>query len=85
MPVTENAWVAPNATLVGEVLVRAFASVWYNAVIKGDLNRVQLAGFVSVGENSVIMTASSLPTGMPADCFIGRNTVIENNCTIISA
>ena len=48
-PRTENAWVAPNATisnlendlLVGEVLIRRYSSVWYNTVIRGDINRVE--------------------------------------------
>ena len=84
-PITENAWVAPNATVVGEVLILKYSSIWYNAVVRGDLNKVHILDFVSIGENSVVMTSSSLPTGMPASCKIGSNTVVENNCTIISA
>jgi len=49
-PRTENAWVAPNATIsnlnltlpsVGEVLIRRYSSIWYNTVIRGDINRVE--------------------------------------------
>jgi carbonic anhydrase/acetyltransferase-like protein (isoleucine patch superfamily) len=52
-PRTENSWIAPNATLskknkpiindlvVGEVIVKRWASVWYNSVIRGDINRVE--------------------------------------------
>ena len=50
-PRTENSWIAPSATLgksipssfilVGEVIVRRWASVWYNSVIRGDINRVE--------------------------------------------
>jgi carbonic anhydrase/acetyltransferase-like protein (isoleucine patch superfamily) len=41
VPTTDNAWVAPNATLVGEVYVSKFATVWYNAVIRGEVNAVR--------------------------------------------
>ncbi len=51
-PRVENCWVAPNATLsnpfflylfmsVGEVLIKRYSTVWYNAVIRGDINRVE--------------------------------------------
>jgi carbonic anhydrase/acetyltransferase-like protein (isoleucine patch superfamily) len=40
-PKIEECWIAPNATLVGEVRVQKFASVWYNSVIRGDINRVE--------------------------------------------
>ena len=40
-PKLENAWVAPNATIVGEVRVKRWASVWHNAVVRGDINRVE--------------------------------------------
>ena len=37
-PRTENNWVAPSATLAGEVRLRSFATVWFNAIIRGDIN-----------------------------------------------
>jgi hypothetical protein len=40
-PKIEHAWVAPNATVVGEVRVRRWSSVWHNSVIRGDINRVE--------------------------------------------
>ena len=40
-PKIENAWVAPNATVIGEVRLHRWASVWYNSVIRGDINRVE--------------------------------------------
>ena len=40
-PKIENAWVAPNATVVGEARIQRWASVWYNSVIRGDINRVE--------------------------------------------
>jgi len=70
--------------VIGEVQLRRFASVWYNAVIRGDINRVDVGYFTSIGENSVLHTAPSLPTGMNAKLFIGKNCTIGSNCTLYS-
>ena len=84
VPKTENNWIAPSATVIGEVQLRRFASVWYNAVIRGDINRVDVGQFSSIGENTVLHTAPSLPTGMLAKLTIGRNVTIGSNCTLYS-
>ena len=83
-PRTEQNWIAPNATVIGEVQLRRFATVWYNAVIRGDINRVDVNQFSSIGENTVLLTAPSLPTGMPARLHIGRNTIVGSDCTLYS-
>ena len=75
---------APSATIIGEVDIRRFASVWYNAVVRGDINRVVIGPFASVGERSVLATAPSLPTGMPARLTIGSNTSIGAGCSLYS-
>lgn len=83
-PKTEQNWIAPSATVIGEVYLRRFATVWYNAVVRGDINRVDIGGFSSIGENTVLMTAPSLPTGMRATLSIGRNTTIGSGCSLYS-
>lgn len=83
-PRTETNWIAPSATVIGEVQLRRFATVWYNAVIRGDINRVTINSFASIGENTVLHTAPSLPTGMSAQMTIGRNSVIGADCTLYS-
>ncbi len=40
-PYIENCWIAPNSTVVGEVVMKRFASVWYNSVVRGDINKVE--------------------------------------------
>ena len=83
-PRTENNWIAPSATVIGETYLMRFASIWYNAVVRGDINRVEIGQFTSVGENSVLLTAPSLPTGMQAKLTIGRNCTIGSDCTLYS-
>ena len=73
-PKIENCWIAPNSVVVGEVYMRRWSSVWYNSVVRGDINKVEIQSFASVGDGTVIHTAASLPTGMPANVVIGKNT-----------
>lgn len=77
-------YVAPNATVVGEVFLGDKTIVWSGAVIRGDLNTVRICDNTYIGENSVIHTASSLPTGIFASVDIGCNVYIGPRCTLIS-
>ena len=70
--------------LVGEVRIRRWSTVWYNCVIRGDINRVDIYNFTSIGDNTVIHTAAAIPTGMPAKVYIGRNCTIGRGCTLYS-
>lgn len=81
--VMEN-FIAPNATLVGEVLIGVETIVWYGAVIRGDMNQVRIGNNSVIGENTVIHTAGSLPTGLPAVVEIGQFVNIANGCTLYS-
>lgn len=53
-PNVDNAWVAPNASLIGEVIVSKYATVWYNVVIRAELNPVRIGHFSSVGDGTTI-------------------------------
>ena len=70
--------------LVGEVYLKKWASVWYNSVVRGDINRVTIGNFTSIGDNCVIHTAAALPTGMSAAVEIGNNCTIGAGCTLYS-
>ena len=55
--VAVDAWVAPNATVVGRVLVSNRASVWFGAVVRGDLASATGGAYSSVGDRAVVATA----------------------------
>jgi len=79
-----NTYIAPNATVVGEVMVGAGSQIWYGAVVRGDLNAIRIGNYTTIGDNTVIHTASALPTGIPASVNIGNNVNIQNGCTLYS-
>lgn len=70
-----DAWVAPTATLVGDVTVEARASVWYGAVIRADFGAVVIREGANVQDNSVI----HLATGT---CEIGAGATIGHLCLV---
>eukprot|EP00441_Pelagodinium_beii_P013450 CAMPEP_0197682648 /NCGR_PEP_ID=MMETSP1338-20131121/96791_1 /TAXON_ID=43686 ORGANISM="Pelagodinium beii, Strain RCC1491" /NCGR_SAMPLE_ID=MMETSP1338 /ASSEMBLY_ACC=CAM_ASM_000754 /LENGTH=242 /DNA_ID=CAMNT_0043264135 /DNA_START=61 /DNA_END=785 /DNA_ORIENTATION=+ len=57
--VEPNVFVAPNASVVGRVTILHKSTVWYNAVIRGDFNDVEIGGFTSIGEGAVVNTSKS--------------------------
>jgi len=77
-------YVAPNATIVGEVMIGSESIVWYGSILRGDMNQIKIGNNVSIGENTVIHTAGSLPTGLPATVEIGNYVNIASNCTLYS-
>ena len=76
-PVAANdAFVAPNATVVGRVELRDEASIWYGAVIRGDHADVSIGSVVNVQDRAVIETVASLDSGFPASVSVGDYTSV---------
>ena len=76
IPDVKDAWIAPNATLVGSVYVSKYASVWYGAVLRGELHPIRIGHFSSIGDRTTIYTNHSLPGGMCASVNIGKNVSV---------
>jgi carbonic anhydrase/acetyltransferase-like protein (isoleucine patch superfamily) len=79
--VAADAFVAPNAVLIGDVVIASGAGVWFGAVLRGDFNRIHVGAGSNVQDNAVIHTATDLPTTIGADVTIGHLAVLEG-CTI---
>jgi carbonic anhydrase/acetyltransferase-like protein (isoleucine patch superfamily) len=82
-----TAWVAPNATLIGRVHVRAHASVFYGAVLRGDLADIVLGEGSNLQDNSTIHVDAGVPATIGAGVGIGHGaiihgTTIEDGCLI---
>lgn len=77
--VAEDAFVAPTATLVGDVTVEAGASVWYGAVLRADYAPVIVRAGANVQDGAVLHA----PPGLP--CEIGAGATIAHNCVVHGA
>ena len=65
-----EAWVAPNATIIGKVKLEKNSSIWFNAVLRGDIE------LITVGENSNIQDGSVLHTDPGYPLTIGKGVTI---------
>ncbi len=74
--VDPTAFVAPTAVLIGDVTVEAGASVWFNAVLRGDYAPIVIREGANVQDGSVLHA----PPGIPVD--IGPGATIAHMCTI---
>lgn len=72
-----EAYVHPDATVIGDVTIGAQASVWPQAVLRGDSGRIEIGERTSVQDGSVIHCTEHHPTRIGADCVVGHNVHIE--------
>lgn len=73
----ETAWVAPNATIIGDVTIEAHASVWYGSVIRADLAPVVLGEGSNLQDNCVIHVDTGVPTTIGAGVGIGHSAIVH--------
>lgn len=74
-----SAFVAPTATLVGDVVVEADASVWYGAVLRGDYSRITVRAGANVQDGAVLHAPPDLP------CDIGPGATVAHQCVVHGA
>lgn len=73
---------ADNATVVGDVVMGDQCSVWFNAVIRGDVHYIKMGDRVNVQDGAVIhCTYQKSPTNIGSDVSIGHNALVHG-CTI---
>jgi len=78
----ENCFIAPNATIVGDVVMGNDCSVWFNAVIRGDVHYIKMGNKVNVQDGAVIhCTYQKNPTNIGNNVSIGHNALVHG-CTI---
>jgi carbonic anhydrase/acetyltransferase-like protein (isoleucine patch superfamily) len=73
----DDAYVHPDATVIGDVRIGAFASVWPQAVLRGDYGYIEIGERTSVQDGTVIHCTEFTPAIVGSDCVIGHNVHIE--------
>jgi len=78
----ENCFIAPNATIVGDVVMGNDCSIWFNAVIRGDVHYIKMGNKVNVQDGAIIhCTYLKHPTNIGNNVSIGHNAMVHG-CTI---
>lgn len=71
-------FVAPNATIVGDVIMGEGCSVWFNAVIRGDVNYIRIGNRVNVQDGAIIhCTYQKNATDIGSNVSIGHNAIVH--------
>jgi carbonic anhydrase/acetyltransferase-like protein (isoleucine patch superfamily) len=78
----EENWQAANATIVGDVTFGSHCTVWYNAVVRGDVNRIRIGNYSNIQDGAVIhCTYQKTETTIGNYVSIAHNAIVHG-CTI---
>jgi carbonic anhydrase/acetyltransferase-like protein (isoleucine patch superfamily) len=81
LPQEGRYWIAPSAAVIGKVRLKNDSSVWFNAVMRGDNEWIELGERSQIQDNATLHTDMGFPLTIGPDCVIGHN-VILHGCTI---
>jgi carbonic anhydrase/acetyltransferase-like protein (isoleucine patch superfamily) len=79
--IANNVYIARGAVVIGDVTIGESSSVWYNAVLRGDINRIEIGHHTNIQDNAVVHLADEFP------CLIGNfvtvgHSAIVHACTV---
>jgi len=79
--IASTAFVAPTAAIIGDVTIGEEASVWFGAVLRGDVGRIEVGARANVQDNAVLHSTDHVPTVVGEGVTIGHGAVLEG-CTV---
>ena len=78
----KNCFVAPNSTIVGDVIMGDDCSIWFNAVVRGDVNSIRIGNKVNIQDGAVIhCTFEKTKAIIGSNVSIGHNAIVHG-CTL---
>ena len=72
-----EAWLAPTATVIGDVRIAPGASVWFGVVVRADFGQIRIGRGSCLQDNAVLHCATELPTIVGQDVTIGHMATLE--------
>lgn len=79
--IDDTAWVAPDANVIGHVVLGARSSIWFCATLRGDNELIEVGAGSNVQENCVFHTDIGFPLTIGENCTIGHKVMLHG-CTI---
>src|SRR6056297_3189628 len=79
--IARDTWVAPDANLIGQVVLEEAASVWFGCTLRGDNEEIMIGAGTNVQENTVMHTDIGYPLHIGAGCTIGHKAMLHG-CTL---
>ncbi len=79
--VAADAWVAPTATVIGDVEVGARSSIWFACVLRGDTNRIRIGARTNIQDGSIL----HVNPGAGMECLIGDDVTVGHMAIVHAA
>ena len=85
--ISKNTFIADGARIIGDVSIGEGSSVWYNAVIRGDIGRISIGENTNIQDNAVIHVMPNVPCKVGSFVSVGHSAIIhsatvEDHCVI---
>ncbi|KAI4316832.1 hypothetical protein L6164_024772 [Bauhinia variegata] len=80
--VDKDAFIAPSASVIGDVQVGRGSSIWYGCVLRGDVNSISVGSGTNIQDNSLVHVAKSNLSGKLLPTIIGNNVTIGHSAVI---
>lgn len=81
LPDSSDFWIAPDANLIGKVILEPDTSIWFGATLRGDNEPITIGHGSNIQENTVIHTDMGYPVRVGRNCTVGHKAMIHG-CTI---
>ena len=81
LPENGDYWIAPDANVIGQVVVETGVSIWFGATLRGDTEPLSIGAGSNIQENTVIHSDPGFPVRIGQNCTIGHKAMIHG-CTI---
>lgn len=75
---SQAAFVAPNAVVIGQVAIAPGASIWYGAVVRGDVERIEIGAHSNVQDGAILHGDPGLPTVLEEYVTVGHRATIHS-------
>jgi gamma-carbonic anhydrase len=77
--IAPSAWIAPSAVVNGRVIIKARASVWYNCVLRGDQERIEIGEETNVQDGSILHIDDGYPCVLGNRVTLGHNAIVHGS------
>ena len=76
LPEDGEYWIAPNAAVIGNVILKQNASIWFNTVVRGDNDPI------TIGKNSNVQDGAVLHSDLGVPCTLGRDVTVGHQAMV---
>ncbi|MCW3489220.1 gamma carbonic anhydrase family protein [Dethiobacter alkaliphilus] len=79
--VAEDVFLAPGVHIIGRVEIKEGSSIWFNTVVRGDINEIKIGRFTNIQDNSMIHVDGAYPTVIGDHVLVGHKAILHG-CTV---